>query len=102
MTNLSLDTDAAAEAVSAWRDYGDQVESHGQRHHVSLDQLRAAVGDTYADYIDAKQAEMHARQSAYQRVAGHARGLADRLNNTITNYVSTDEENAARATALLD
>ena len=103
MTNsISLDTDAAAQSVAAWRDYGDQVEAHGQHHHMTLEELRAAVGDTYAPYVQAKQAEMQAREAAYQRVAAHARGVADRLNNTITDFEATDDESAARINAVLD
>lgn len=103
MTNpISLDTDAAAQAVAAWRDYGDQVEAHGRHHRMTLEELRAAVGDTYAPYVQAKQAEMQAREAAYQRVAGHARGLADRLNNTITTFEATDDENKTRINAVLD
>lgn len=99
---ISLDIDAATQAVAAWRDYGDQVEAHGRRHPMTLDELRAAVGDTYAPFVQAKHAEMQAREAAYQRVAGHARGLADHLNNTITAFEGTDEENKTRINAVLD
>lgn len=101
-TPITLDSDAAAQAVAAWRQYGDQVEAHGQRHHMTLEELQAAVGDTYAPYVQAKQAEMHAREAAYQRVAAHARGHADRLNNTIIAFNTTDDESAARISGVLD
>jgi len=99
--SISLDTDAAAQAVTAWRDYGDQVESHGQRHHMTLAELRATVGDTYARYVEAKAAELQAREAAYQRVAAHVRGHADRLNNTITTFTGTDDESRARINSVL-
>lgn len=100
--SISLDTDAAAQSVAAWRDYGDQVEAHGRHHHMTLEELRAAVGDTYAPYVQAKQAEMAAREGAYQRVAAHARGLADHLSNTVTVFEATDDENKTRINAVLD
>lgn len=103
MTNpISLDTDAAAQAVADWHLYADQVESHGRCHHMTIEELRAAVGDTYTSFVLAKHGEMQAREAAYQRVAAHARGLANRLNNTITTFEATDDGNKARITAILD
>jgi hypothetical protein len=100
--SISIDTDAAARSVADWAEYGDHVEAHGRRHHMTLDELRAAVGDTYAPYVQAKQDEMTAREAAYGRVAAHARGVAARLNNTMQTFESTDDENKARIDAVLD
>lgn len=101
-TPITLDSDAAAQAVAAWREYGDQVEAHGLRHHMTLEEIRAAVGDTYAPYVQAKQAEIQAREAAYGRVATHARGHADRLNNTITLLNNADDDSAARINGIPD
>ena len=100
--SISLDGDAAAQAAAEWRDYGDQVEAHGRRHHMTLEQLQATVGDTYAPFVAAKHAEMQAREAAYQRVAEHARGHAARLSNTTTTFVNTDDESAARINSIVD
>lgn len=100
--SISLDSDAAAQAAAEWRAYGDAVEAHGQRHHMTLEQLQATVGDTYAPFVAAKHAEMQARQAAYQRVAEHARGHAQRLSNTRTNFANADDESAARINSVMD
>jgi hypothetical protein len=103
MTNsISLDGDAAAQAAADWRAYGDEVEAHGRRHHMTLEQLQATVGDTYAPFVAAKHAEMQAREAAYQRVAEHARGHAQRLSNTRTNFANADDESAAQINSVLD
>jgi len=99
---ITLDTEAAQQAVLAWRDYGDQVRAHGQNHHMTLDELRATVGDAYSPYVDAKQAELQARQAAYARAADIAHGHAQRLSNTATIFETTDDESAARITGLVD
>lgn len=98
---ITLDTEAAQQAVQAWRDYGDQVKAHGQQHHMNLDELRTTVGDAYSPYVDAKQAELQARQAAYARVAANAHGHAQRLSNTATIFTTTDEDSAARMHAIL-
>lgn len=100
--SISLDGDAAAKAAADWRAYGDQVEAHGRRHHMTLEQLKATVGDTYSPFVAAKLAEMQARESAYQRVAEHARGHAQRLSNSRTNFNNTDDESAAQINSVLD
>jgi hypothetical protein len=100
--SISLDGDAAAQAAADWRAYGDQVEAHGRRHHMTLEQLQATVGDTYAPFVAAKHAEMQAREAAYQRAAEHARGHAQRLSNTRTNFANVDDESAAKINSVLD
>lgn len=60
--SISLDSDAAAQAAADWAAYGDAVEAHGRRHHMTLEQLQATVGDTYAPFVAAKHAEMQARK----------------------------------------
>ncbi|QIV79944.1 hypothetical protein [Mycolicibacterium frederiksbergense] len=100
--SISLDSDAAAQAAAAWRNYGDLVEAHGRQQHMTLEQLQATVGDTYAPFVAAKHAEMQERQAAYQRVAEHARGHAERLSNTRTNFNNADDESAARINNVVD
>ncbi|VAZ69659.1 hypothetical protein LAUMK40_05822 [Mycobacterium kansasii] len=100
--SISLDIDAAAQAAAEWAAYGDAVEAHGQRHHMTLAQLQATVGDTYAPFVAAKHAEMQAREAAYQRVAEHARGHARRLSNTRAIFTNTDDESAARINSVVD
>lgn len=100
--SISLDGDAAAQAAADWRAYGDLVEAHGRQHHMTLEQLQATVGDTYAPFVAAKHAEMQAREAAYQRVAEHARGHAQRLMNTRTNFANADDESAARISGVVD
>lgn len=98
---ITLDTEATHQAVQAWRDYGDQVQAHGQKHHMNLDELRETVGDAYSPYVDAKQAELQARQAAYARVAANAHGHAQRLSNTATIFEATDDDSAARMHAIV-
>ena len=100
--SISLDTGAAAQAAAEWAAYGDAVEAHGRQHHMTLEQLQATVGDTYAPFVAAKHAEMQAREAAYQRVAEHARGHARRLGNTRTIFTTTDDDSAARITSVVD
>ena len=100
--SISLDSDAAAQAAADWAAYGDAVEAHGRRHHMTLEQLQATVGETYAPFVAAKHAEMQAREAAYQRVAEHARGHAQRLSNTRTNFINADDESATRISSVVD
>lgn len=99
---ITLDTEPAQQAALAWRDYGDQVRAHGQNHHLTLDELRATVGDAYSPYVDAKQAELRARQAAYARAAAIAHGHAQRLSNTATIFETTDDDAAARINRIVD
>lgn len=99
---ISLDTDAAAATAAEWRGYADQVEQHGSHQHVPLDQLNSALGDIYGEYVEAKAGEYAARRAAYQRVAAHARGHADRLDRTRQIITSTDDEHATRINRVLD
>lgn len=98
---ISLDIDVARQAANEWRDYGDEVAKHGQRQHMSLDDLRATVGDTYAPYIEAKQAELDARRAAYERTSAQAHGHADRLTATAANFQNADDESAATIRGLV-
>lgn len=100
--SISLDSAAAAQAAADWSAYGDAVEAHGRRHHMTLEELQATVGDTYAPFVAAKHAEMQAREAAYQRVAEHARGHAQRLSNTRTNFANADDESAAQINRVVD
>ncbi len=101
MSDISLDTDAAAADAAAWREYADLVEQQGRTPHVPIEQLRAALGDVYAPYLEAKAAEYDQRQEAFSRVAAHARGHADKLLNTRHNLTTADDDSAARIAAVV-
>jgi hypothetical protein len=100
--SISLDTDAAAATAADWRAYGDRVEQHGATPHTPIAELRAAVGDVYAETVDAIAGQYEARQAAYQRVAHHARGHADRLDGTRQILTSRDDEGATRISGVLN
>ena len=97
MTNgiVSFNPEEAGEAIARWRAYGDQVELHGAADPAMLARLRHELGDTYADFIDAKAVEQHERAGAYQRVAAQARSHAQKLANTRTNFDHADSVNKA-------
>ena len=97
---VSLDTDEAAAVAAAWREYGDRVERHGAADPHALEQLRAGLGDIYAEFIDAKVIEQQERAAAYQRVAAQSRLHADRLDRTIQTFAEQDAANSAPLTAL--
>lgn len=99
--NISLDPAEAAARAAEWREYADLVERQGRAPQVPIEQLRAALGDVYAPYLDAKAAEYEQREAAYSRVAAQARSHADKLLNTRSNLTSTDDENAARIAAVI-
>lgn len=99
---ISLDTEAAAATAAEWRGYADQVEQHGGHRHVPLEQLRTALGDVYAEYVQAKGEEYQARQAAYQRVADRARGHADHLDGTRRILTNVDDEHATRINGVFD
>lgn len=99
---ISLDTDAAAATAAEWRGYADQVEQHGSHRHVPVEQLNAALGDVYEEFVAAKGEEYQARQAAYQRVANRARGHADRLEGTRRIFTNIDDEQATRVSGVLD
>ncbi len=99
---ISLDADAARKAVQDWRHYGDQVKAHGAKHHMSLEEIRESVGDTYAPFIEAKQAEMAAREAAYARASAQAHTHAERLANTVTIFEATDDDSASKINSILD
>lgn len=101
-SDISLDQDEAAIVAAKWREYADQVESHGKAQHVPPETLRALLGDVYSDYISAKQAEYEARNGAYQRVAAQARAHADKLDNTRSSLSEGDGQAAATFRALID
>lgn len=91
---ISLDTDEAALAVQQWREYADQIEQHGAADPAPIMQLRQALGDTYADFVDAKATEQDARVSAYQRVAAQSRRHAEHLERTRAGFEQQDGANA--------
>jgi len=99
---ISLDGEAAKQAVQEWHAYADKVQAHGQNHHMTLEEISAAVGDTYAPFVAAKRAEMQAREAAYARAAATARGHAQRLSNTATIFETTDDDAAARINRIVD
>lgn len=99
---ISLDTEAAAATAAEWRGYAEQVEQHGSHRHVPLEQLSSALGEVYEDFVQAKGEEYQARQAAYQRVANHARGHADRLEGTRRILTNTDDEQASRINGVID
>jgi hypothetical protein len=89
---VSLDPDEADAAIARWRAYGDSVHRHGALDPGLVSQLRETLGDTYAEFIDAKVLEQQARAGAYQRVAAQAHAHADKLANTRNNLRSGDED----------
>jgi hypothetical protein len=91
---ISLDTDEAAAAVASWRAYSDRVELHGATDPSVIAQLRLTLGDTYADFVDAKVAELEQRAGAYRRVAAQSRLHADKLERTSTQFEAVDAANA--------
>lgn len=99
---ISLDGDAARQAVQQWHDYAEQVKAYGGQHHMSIEEIRASVGDTYAPFVEAKQAEMEAREAAYARMSAQARGHAERLSNTVTIFETTDEDSVSKINRILD
>ncbi|MEX3649337.1 MULTISPECIES: hypothetical protein [Mycolicibacterium] len=99
---ISLDQDQAAAAAAQWREYADQVETHGRSRHVPPEMLRSMLGDVYDDYIQSKQSEYSARESAYARVAAQTRSHADKLDNTNRILTEGDENAAASFGALID
>ncbi|MCP9276487.1 hypothetical protein [Mycolicibacterium arenosum] len=99
---ITLDSDAAAATAATWRDYAVEVRAHGAREAMPADTLRAALGDVYSEYADAKTNEYAARRAAYERVARHAEGHADRLDGTRTIITETDDEHAARIRGIAD
>jgi hypothetical protein len=100
MTNVSFDSEETAAAIAQWRDYAEQVENHGASNPALLAHLRNALGDTYADFTDAKVLEQQERTAAYRRVAAQARSHADKLANTRTNFDAADAENKANFDAI--
>lgn len=97
---VSLDTEEAAAVVAAWRDYGDQVEQHGMADPGAIAQLRLALGDTYADFVDAKVTEQQQRAAAYARVAAHSRLHAERLERTRRTFDEQDAASSVPMTAI--
>lgn len=95
--NISLDFDEAAATAQQWRQFADEVERRGAVDPAMSGQLRQALGDLYADYVDGEQRRLTARQGAYQRVAEQARRMAERLENTKNAFAAQD---AAGASAL--
>ena len=89
---VSLDPDEADAAIARWRAYADSVHRHGALDPGLVSQLRETLGDTYAEFIDAKVLEQQARAGAYQRVAAQAHAHADKLANTRNNLHSGDED----------
>lgn len=100
MTDVSLDTDAAAASAAQWHEYADIIEQQGQRQHVPLGELPSLLGDVYGEYTDAKAAEYEARQAAYGRVAAQAREHARKLETTRQTFIAADEESGQRVIAV--
>lgn len=99
---ITLDTDAAVATAAAWREYAAEVRAHGTRQAVPADALESALGDVYAKYAAAKSGEYAARRAAYDRVAQHAEGHAERLDGTRTIITTTDDQHAAEIRGILD
>ena len=97
---VSLDTDEAAAVVAAWRDYGDRVEQHGRTDPAAVAGLRLALGDTYADFVDAKVTEQQQRASAYERVAAQSRLHGERLERTRRTFAEEDADNSVPMTGI--
>jgi hypothetical protein len=89
---VSLDPAEAQAAIVAWRTYAEQLQGHGAQDPALLARLRAMLGDTYAEFIDAKVVEQQARQAAYERMAAQARAHADKLENTRNNFRRGDDD----------
>src|SRR6185312_16085749 len=100
MSDIALDTDSAAASAAQWRNHAEQLEAYGQHQHVPVEALPSLLGDVYADYIGAKDAEDRARTAAYSRVAEQARAHAAKQENTRALFTEVDEDAAARFAAL--
>ena len=97
---VSFDRDENAAAIARWHAYADQLERYGAPNPAMLAQLRQMLGDTYADFIDAKVFEQQQRAGAYQRVAAQARAHAAKLSNTVVNFDNADGMNRANFDAI--
>ena len=93
---VSLDPEEADAAITRWRAYAQDLQRHGAQDPALVAHLHAALGDTYAEFIDMKVVEQQARQAAYARVAAQADAHADKLATTRANLASGDEDVAAR------
>jgi hypothetical protein len=96
----SLDFDEAGAVAARWRQFADDVEHNGAVRRSTIDQLRHALGDVYAGYVDAEERRLVARKSAFARIASEARRMADRLDNTRNAFAATDAESASSFAAL--
>jgi len=90
---VSFNDAETAAAIAEWTAYADLVERHGASNPAMLTRLRAVLGDTYADFVDAKLLEQQQRTGAYQRLAAQARAHAQKLANTRANFARADEVN---------
>lgn len=97
---VSFDSDETEAAIARWRQYADDVARHGASDPALVNQLRRALGDTYADFVDAKVLEQRERTAAYGRVAAQARAHADKLANTRADFDRVDAANKATLDAV--
>jgi hypothetical protein len=97
---VSLDFGEAGAMAASWRQFADAVERQGATYPMAFDQMRLALGDVYARYVDAEQQRLLARRNAYARLAAEARRMADRLDNTRNAFAASDAESAASLRAL--
>jgi hypothetical protein len=97
---ISLDFDEAGAVAARWREFADDVERRGSMPPLTLDQMRSALGDVYAQYVEAEQRRLLARTGAYARIAAEARRMADRLDNTRNAFAASDGESATSLAAL--
>jgi hypothetical protein len=97
---VALDTDEATTVSARWRAYADRVEQHGAADPAAPEALRQALGEMYADFIDAKVVEQRERAAAYQRVSAQARKHADKLDTTVALFESADTDNSVRLNRL--
>jgi uncharacterized membrane protein len=92
---ISQNPEQNASAAGAYRQYADEIEQYGAVDPSVTAQLNT-LGDLYAEYKEAKVAELNARAGAHSRVANHARAIADKLDTTSQRFLEQDQENAAR------
>lgn len=97
---VSFDSEETQAAIARWRAYADELDRHGAPDPAMVNHLRRALGDTYADFVDAKVLEQRERAAAYARVAAQAREHADKLAAMAAHFDHADAANKASLDAI--
>ncbi|MCH9737041.1 MAG: hypothetical protein K0U78_21230 [Actinomycetia bacterium] len=98
MTEISLETAAAAAKADEFDAYAEQLEAYERGTRVDVEALRAQLGEIYAPYVEAKLNESIARAQGYASAAADARAQAVKLRGHKFGFETSDED-AARAIA---